>query len=133
MSGVHEIGGIGDWLEMHARWRPRREALVDRGERLDYGRLNSRVNRVAHALIARGVRKCDRVAAIMPNFTVFLETLFACARLGAIFVPINFRLSPAEVRFILEDAGVHVIVYHALGRVSDDVEIAVVASPVRGP
>ena len=114
MSGVHEIGGIGDWLEIHARWRPRREALVDRGERLDYGRLNSRVNRLAHALIARGVRKCDRVAAILPNCAAFLETLFACARLGAIFVPINFRLSPAEVRFILEDAGVHVIVYHAL-------------------
>ncbi len=114
MSGVHEIGGIGDWLEVHAHWRPRREALVDREERLDYGRLNSRVNRLAQALIARGVRKNDRVAAILPNSTAFLEALFACARLGAIFVPINFRLSPVEVRFILRDAGVHVIIYHAL-------------------
>lgn len=111
--GVHYVGGIGDWLDYHAQHYPRREAMVIGDRRLDYGQLLERTSRVAGVLAARGVRKGDRVALLLLNGNAFIETLFACARLGAIAVPINFRLSPAEVEFILDDCGAQVLVYHS--------------------
>ena len=108
------VGGIGDWLTRHARAHPDREALIYGDTRLTSAQLDERVRRLADALATRGVRQGDRVAALMLNGNAFLETLFACARLGAIFTPINFRLSPAEIGYILADAGAHLIVYHDL-------------------
>jgi len=120
-DAIHDVGGIGGWLEVHAERRPRDPALFDMGmaesgaapARLDYGALDARVNQLADLLAARGLRKGDRLAALMLNSAAFIETLFACAKLGAIFLPINFRLSPAEVLFILQDSAAHMIVYHA--------------------
>ncbi|HYW03289.1 MAG TPA: long-chain fatty acid--CoA ligase [Gammaproteobacteria bacterium] len=112
MAGT--VGGIGDWLTRHAHAHPDREALVYGDTRLTSSQLDERVRRLADALAARGVRQGDRVAALMLNSNAFIETLFACARLGAIFVPINFRLSPAEIRYVLDDAGAHLVVYHDL-------------------
>ncbi len=106
------VGGIDDWLVRHARHQPDREALVYGRTRLGYGALHERVNRLADALGRRGVRRGDRVTALLHNSNAFLETLFACARLGAIFTPINHRLSPPEIHYILVDAGSHLIVYH---------------------
>lgn len=109
---VHYVGGIGDWLDYHALHHPHREALVVGDRRLDYGQLSDRCCRMAGVLAARGVRKGDRVALLLFNGNAFIETLFACAKLGAIAVPINFRLSSAEVEFILDDCGARVLVYH---------------------
>ncbi|MBA1148188.1 long-chain fatty acid--CoA ligase [Ectothiorhodospiraceae bacterium WFHF3C12] len=111
-NDVHFTGGIGEWLRYHREQHPQNEALIFGDTRLDYGTLNSRVNRVAQALAARGVDKGDRVSLLMLNSNAFLETFFACAKLGAIAVPLNFRLSPGEISFILADAGARVIVYH---------------------
>jgi fatty-acyl-CoA synthase len=58
-------------------------------------------HRLAHGLAARGVRRGDRVAALLHNGPAFFDILFGCAKLGAIFVPVNFRLSPPEVGGIL--------------------------------
>ena len=109
---VHAIGGIGDWLSYHAQHHSQREALVVGDRRWNYGELDDRCNRMANVLVARGVSKGDRVALLLLNSNAFIETLFACAKLGAIAVPINFRLSPAEVGFILNDCGAQVLVYH---------------------
>ena len=109
---VHRVGGIGDWLDYHAQHHADQEALVVGELRLTYAQLLDRAARMAGVLAGRGVRKGDRVALLLPNGNEFLETLFACARLGAIAVPINFRLSPAEVEFILGDCGAQVLVYH---------------------
>ncbi len=112
MDVVYSIGGIGDWLSYHAQHHSQREALVVDDQRWNYGELDDRCNRMANVLGARGVGKGDRVALLLLNGNAFIETLFACAKLGAIAVPINFRLSPAEVGFILDDCGAQVLVYH---------------------
>jgi fatty-acyl-CoA synthase len=109
---VHRVGGIGAWLSYHAAQNPQRTALIFEDRRLSYGVFNGRCNRLAGALAARGVGKGDRVAALLLNGNAFLEALFACAKLGALFVPLNYRLSGEEVAFILEDAGARLVFYH---------------------
>ncbi|AVO50181.1 o-succinylbenzoate--CoA ligase [Melaminivora suipulveris] len=98
--------GIGNWVTMHARRTPQRLALVDgnTGQRIGYGELERRTNALADALRARGVRKGDRVALMALNSPQFMEVVFAVAKLGAVLVPINFRLAAPEVRYILDDS-----------------------------
>ncbi|MDY6816398.1 MAG: o-succinylbenzoate--CoA ligase [Pseudomonadota bacterium] len=111
--GSHYIGGIGDWLRYHAWCRPEAEALIYNNDRVTYGELDRRVNLAADMLARKGVTKGSRVCLLMLNSTAFLETFFACAKLGAIAVPLNFRLNSKELEFIINDAEASVIVYHA--------------------
>jgi fatty-acyl-CoA synthase len=67
--------------------------------------LDERVTRLAYGLRARGVRRGDRVAYLGPNHPAFLEALFATAALGAVFVPLNSRLTRAEIEYMLADSG----------------------------
>ncbi len=120
----HYLGGIGDWLRYHGERNPTQEAIIFRDQRLSYGTLNQRTNRIANALAARGVGTGDRVALLLLNGNAFIETFFACAKLGAIAVPLNYRLTPAELQFILSDSGSRVLVYHP--RFSDLIK------PIRG-
>ena len=73
--------------------------------------MNERVNQLAHAFVSLGVRKGDRVDALLLNTNEALESMFACAKIGAIFVPINFRLSVDEVLYIVNDSGANHFVY----------------------
>lgn len=94
------------WIAYHARHRPDHTALLDRGtgRSLTYAELDGRVRRLAAALTGRGVRPGDRIAVLSLNSLHVHETLYACARIGAIMVPLNFRLAPGELRQILDDA-----------------------------
>src|SRR5438477_197880 len=103
--------GLGYWLTRRAAITPTRTALVFEGESWDYAEFNRRANRLAHALRALGVSHGDRVAYLDLNHPDFFLTLFAAAKLGAIFVPLNFRLTPPELAFIIADAGVHTLVH----------------------
>lgn len=98
--------GIGNWTTVHAQRNPQRLALVDAntGRSFRFDELEGRTNALASALRARGVRQGDRVALLALNSPHFLEVAIAVAKLGAIFVPINFRLTAPEVRYILDDA-----------------------------
>lgn len=109
---LHHQGGIGKWIRHHALQTPDREALVFESTRLSYAELNRRINRLANGLTARGVARGDRVAILLLNSTTFLEVFFACAKLGAIALPLNYRLSAGELRFILEDAAADLLIYH---------------------
>lgn len=80
-------------------------ALAFEGTRLTYGQLNSKVNRVANGLLDLGIKKGDRVAALMYNCHQFMEIYFALAKIGAIMVPLNFRLVARELQFALDDSG----------------------------
>ena len=62
-------------------------------------------NQLARALSALGVRQGDRVPGLLLNSTAFLETMLATAKLGAVFVPMNVRLTPAEIAYLLADSG----------------------------
>jgi len=89
-------------LAIQAQRQPERVAVVYGGRRIAYGELHQRSNRLAHALAARGVRAGDRVAALLVNGPEFFDILFGCAKLGAVFVPLNFRLAVAEIDRILD-------------------------------
>ncbi|SDD94890.1 acyl-CoA synthetase [Rhodococcus tukisamuensis] len=106
--------GIGNWPSIHHLRRPDRTALVDAdtGAALTFGELDRRTNALADAMRQRGVRKGDRVALITFNSPHMLEVLFAAAKLGAVTVPVNYRLSAPEMRYILQDSGA-CIVFHS--------------------
>ena len=104
-------GGIGDWITRRALRRPRRTALVDgeTGREVSYAEFAELVAATAGALHDMGVRRGDRVALLMENSVEFLQMLFGAASLGAITVPVNFRLSPREVAYVLADSGAIVL------------------------
>ncbi len=106
---------IGLLLTKRAALSPRMEALVEveAGRRFTYPELNERANRTANALTALGVRKGDRVALLLMNCAEFVESFFALAKLGAITVPLNWRLVPDELAFILADSGATTLIYGA--------------------
>jgi fatty-acyl-CoA synthase len=97
---------VGTWLERHAADRPEQAALVVErtGERISYRELDARVRRVASALAALGVAHGDRVALALPSEALYLELYFAIALVGAIAIPLNTRLTAAELGFQLDDA-----------------------------
>lgn len=90
---------------------PDREALVFHDRRWTYAQWNARINRFAQALAELGVRPWDRVALYLSTNEASVTTYFACQKLGAVAVPMNFRLAPAEVAHILRDSGARVLVY----------------------
>ena len=103
--------GIGQWLTKHADISGSRTALADRSGRVTYSELDIRTTRLARALRESGVRPGDRVALLALNSIAFLETLFATAKLGAICVPLNYRLSAGEIAYGLSDSGAMVLVH----------------------
>jgi len=104
---------LGNWLSQRASRTPHRAALTFEGTTWTYGELQHRIDCLASALRANGVCHGDRVAFIGLNQPSFLESLFATARLGAIFVPLNFRLSASELSYIINNAGVHTLIVDA--------------------
>jgi acyl-CoA synthetase (AMP-forming)/AMP-acid ligase II len=97
---------IGAIAAQRAKRTPNREAVVeaDSGRRFTYAQTNARTNRLAHGLLSQGVSKGDRVAILLMNGAEFLETFFAVAKIGATLVPLNWRLTPDELEFILHDS-----------------------------
>jgi acyl-CoA synthetase (AMP-forming)/AMP-acid ligase II len=84
---------------------PDAEALVFEGRRVTFGELDRRSDELAAGLRARGLGKGERVAILSYNSVEFFEVYFAVAKLGAVIVPINYLLRPAEVDYALRDSG----------------------------
>jgi fatty-acyl-CoA synthase len=93
------------WIERHADHTPNRIALRFEGEAITWAELAQRVERMAGSLASLGVRPGDRVGYLGANHPAQIVMLAACARLGAIQLPLNWRLAAPELRFMLEDAG----------------------------
>ena len=104
---------IGLFLTKRAEISPDLEGFVDvaQGNRYSFARLNARSNRIANVLNGLGVKKGDRVALLQMNCVEYLETFFAIAKIAAIAVPLNWRLVPDELEFILKDSGATVLLY----------------------
>lgn len=104
---------VGAFLTKRARRSPNQEAVVDLagGQRFNYRELNGRANAMADALGQRGVRPGDRVGLLTYNCVEFVESFFALAKLGAVVVPLNWRLVADELNFILKDSGTTVLIY----------------------
>ncbi len=98
---------IGLFLTKRALLNPDHEALVETEpeRRLTYRQLNGRCNQAAHGLAGMGLQEGDRVALLFKNSAEYVELFFALAKMGAIMVPLNWRLAPPELEFILSDSG----------------------------
>jgi fatty-acyl-CoA synthase len=92
---------------------PDREALVDGALRLTYAQFFDRCDRWSAALQALGVGRGDRVAYIAPNTHAQLESFYAVPQIGAVLVPINYRLSAGEFEYIVNHSGATVVCAHA--------------------
>ena len=90
-----------------------REAVVDGDVRLTYGQFLERCDRWSSALQALGVRQGDRVAYIAPNTHAHLEGYYAVPQIGAVLVPVNYRLLPADFDYILNHCGAKVVCVHS--------------------
>ncbi|WP_347955698.1 acyl-CoA synthetase [Gordonia aichiensis] len=117
--------GIGNWPSIHRARHPRRVALIDAetGAELTFADLDLRTNGLADALRGRGIGKGDRVALVTLNSPQMLEVILAVAKLGAVAVPINCRLQPPEIAYILTDSGARIV--FASPQTADAVRIAV--------
>jgi fatty-acyl-CoA synthase len=101
-------------LERHALMQPAATALRFLGNTVTWQGLHSRVMALADALSRRGVGFGDRVMILMLNRTEFVEAVLAVNALGAIAVPINFRLTSAEIVFLVEDCEARVLITEAV-------------------
>jgi fatty-acyl-CoA synthase len=97
-------------LARHALMQPDATALRFLGHTTTWGELDRRVAALAGALSRRGVGFGDRVLVLMLNRTEFIETFLAANLLGAIAVPVNFRMTPPEIAFLVGDCGARVVV-----------------------
>ncbi|MCL6572574.1 MAG: AMP-binding protein, partial [Bacillus sp. (in: Bacteria)] len=104
---------VGKIFDLTVKKFPNKEALYDvrKNIRFTYKEWSNQVNRLAHALLKEGVKKGDRVSTFMFNTEELGTSFFACTKIGAVFNPINFRLTPEEVAYILADATPKVVLF----------------------
>ena len=104
---------LGLFLSKRATLNPDREAYVDGNGtlRLSFAELNARCNELANALLDAGAEKGERIALLLMNSAEFMETYFAAAKIGAVVVPLNWRLVPDELEFILKDSGAKHLIF----------------------
>src|SRR5690606_37261400 len=98
------------FIAMHARRTPGRYALKYRGEEISYGTFDARICKVGGWLTARGIGRGDVVAVLMKNSAAFLELVFAVSHIGAVLLPINYRLSADEVGYIVGNSGARLLI-----------------------
>jgi acyl-CoA synthetase (AMP-forming)/AMP-acid ligase II len=106
MIYIHSLGRA-------SRYYPERMALVVEGATLSFRQLHERVKNIAAALAGHGFASGDRLALLLPNGPEYIELVYACAWLGVTAVPINTRLSSAEIDRVLVDANPRGLVRHS--------------------
>ena len=97
---------VDDFLRRALQCYAEKTAVVDGEVRLTYAELGERVNRFSQVLLALGVERGDRVCILSPNSHFFLESFYATSQIGAVLVPLNYRLVAADHAYILDHAGV---------------------------
>ncbi len=101
---------VGDIIRRNARRYPNKEGIVFENVRLTWEEANVRTNKLAHAIIDRGVKKGDRVAILQMNSHHSSELLFGLAKAGILSVSIRYRLSKEEIAYIINDCEANTLV-----------------------
>jgi long-chain acyl-CoA synthetase len=104
VSPIPAISTVADVTRHHARERPDQTALYFDGERISYGVLDRRASQVAQGLMRAGIEPEARVAVLAKNAPEFFELWFGAAKAGVVLVPVNFRLAPPEIAYVVNDA-----------------------------
>jgi fatty-acyl-CoA synthase len=102
---------IAWWVQRWGDLYPDKPAIIFEKEQITYSELNRRANRAGCWLQSLGIEKGDRVAVMLNNCPEFIELFLACARLGAIFVPLNFRSAPPELDYFLKNCRPRLFVF----------------------
>jgi fatty-acyl-CoA synthase len=92
------------WVQRWSELHPEKTAIIFKDQIISYRDLHRRADRTSCWFQSLGIEKGDRVAAMMTNCPEFLEIFLACARLGAIFIPVNFRLAQPELEYTLRNS-----------------------------
>ncbi|MGW6911272.1 amino acid adenylation domain-containing protein [Streptomyces sp. NPDC054940] len=103
-------GSAVELFEAHALRNPDAEAILFEGERVTYGEFDARVNRLAHALRARGVGPESRVAVMLPRSVDLMVALWAVLKSGAAYVPIDTGYPADRIAYILADSGARLLI-----------------------
>jgi acyl-CoA synthetase (AMP-forming)/AMP-acid ligase II len=101
---------LSSFIAFHARRTPDRCALKYRGDEISYTAFDQRIRMVGGWLTSRGIAPDDVVAVLMKNSAAFLDIAFAASHIGAIFLPINYRLAPDEIAYIVENSGARLLI-----------------------
>jgi acyl-CoA synthetase (AMP-forming)/AMP-acid ligase II len=101
---VQKITRLGELLSERATMQPDRDAIIVGNDRISYSETNRRANRVGNGLLAAGLKPGARIALLDKNDTNYFELQFGCAKAGMVLVPINWRLAPPEIGFIVNHA-----------------------------
>jgi fatty-acyl-CoA synthase len=100
---------LSSFIRFHATRTPDKVAIVFKDQHLTYAELMRRIEQLAGFLAMQGIGPDDVVAVFMKNSVAFLEIAFAVSHLGAVFLPINFRLAAEEVDYITSNAGAKLV------------------------
>src|SRR5260370_32081730 len=95
------------------RLYPEREAVVDGHQRFTYAQFFERCDRWSSALQKFGIKPGDRVAYIAPNTHAMLESFYAVPQIGAVLVPINYRLTADDFAYIINHSGARIVCVHS--------------------
>ena len=101
---------LSAFIAFHARRTPNRTALKYRGEDISYASFDDRIRKAGGWLASCGIGAGDVVAVLMKNSAAFLELTFAASHIGAVFLPINYRLSADEVGYIVGNSGASILI-----------------------
>ena len=102
---------IGNWVTKWSSIRPNKVAIIYEDSTFPYHQLNMRINKASHLFLGLGVKRGDRVAVLLYNSNTYIEAFFALSKIGAILVPLNFRLAGPELEFILNDSGSETLIF----------------------
>ncbi|MBW2345281.1 MAG: long-chain fatty acid--CoA ligase [Deltaproteobacteria bacterium] len=102
---------IGDWIRKWSDLFPRKTAVIEGEKRFSYVDINKNCNKIANYLLSKSVSKGDRVAVLSYNTHKFLEIYFAANKIGALFVPLNWRMAAEEITGILDDCQPRVLFF----------------------
>ncbi|NWG01572.1 MAG: long-chain fatty acid--CoA ligase [Syntrophaceae bacterium] len=102
---------IGDWIKKWSFLQPNKRALIFEDRPFTYQEVNQRTNQLCHFLLQLGIRKGDRVSVLLYNCYQYFEIFFALSKIGAILVPLNWRLAGPELEFIIKDSGSRMLIF----------------------
>ncbi len=102
---------IAWWVQRWSALHPNKTAIIFEGQNTSYLKLHQKVNQACCWLQSLGIEKGDRVAVMLANCPEFLELYLACSRLGALFVPINYRLAAPELDYTLSNSRPRLFVF----------------------
>ena len=102
---------IGDWIKKWSFLQPHKKVLIVEDRPFTSQEVNLRVNQLCHFLLERGIHKGGRVSVLLYNCHQYIELFFALSKIGAILVPLNWRLAGPELEFIIKDSGSRMLIF----------------------